>query len=535
MWFAIVTGVLGVLLISDSPTAAVAFLGMMAAGIVLRLLAPRLPDHVTAHLTSGLLLGVITGLGALNGGGLGSPGLFALPLVPVLAFFLGGQRIGIVWFIVTALVPLVLFFADPWLPPAQLADDAFTRWHLLSTLFAIICLGMFAWQYDQDVGVVMKELGDARGAAEQANRSKDIFLATISHEIRTPLAGVLGAAELLGDATDATERDQLIGLLRNSGQGLHALVDQVLDLSRLEAGEVQLEHIALPIHDLVQDAVSLHHPAAARVGITLRVDPPEASPHWVYGDPLRLRQIVQNLISNSIKFTKHGEVVVHIQVSEDRCTIVVKDTGIGISESVLQSIFQPFRQADEGTARAFGGSGLGLSIVHELVTLMDGHISVSSELGVGSTFTVCLPLPLAPAPKGPVRNPTDHPLDLHVLLADDNPFNRSIMERVLRRLGCSSRVVSSGREAVDAALSGTFHVVLMDVHMPEIDGIQAARQILAATQVPILALTASITSDVEQACTDAGMVGFISKPVSVADLKTKLRNHARLGGVRPSA
>lgn len=506
----------------DSPAGAVAFAGATGSGLLLMVMASRVPRFVIAHLTAGLLMTVLVTLSVLNGGGLGAPGLFALPVVPVLAFFIGGQRIGLLWLTISAALPVLLYIVDPWLPAPGIDEPGTARLHAIASVVAVMALGVLAWYYDRDVAKNVERLRKARLIAERANDAKSVFLATMSHEIRTPLAGILAAAELLRDTPDGDERTRLLELLQHSGQGLHALVDQILDLSKLEAGALTLESVPMRLTEVVEEAIAMHTPAAAQRDLVLRRQIGEGADAWVLGDPLRVRQVVQNLLSNAVKFTKRGEVVVRVARTTNGYLIEVHDTGIGIDPQSLSHLFKPFRQADEGTARAFGGSGLGLAIVYELVSHMRGRLSVRSKPGQGSCFTVELPLALAPEPPPPQEQHTDYPLELHVLLADDNPVNRAVLVRMLDRLGCSSVVVDSGEAAIEAARTARYDVILMDVHMPGVDGLEATRRILAEGSVPVLALTASRTDDVEAACAAAGMTGFIPKPVSMDRLRATL-------------
>jgi signal transduction histidine kinase/ActR/RegA family two-component response regulator len=374
-----------------------------------------------------------------------------------------------------------------------------------------------------------RELEEARASAEQASIAKSQFLAVTSHEIRTPMNGILGAMELLIGTSLSEEQTRYVRIAHRSGTALLGLIDDVLDLSRIEASrlELRLESIELPA--LLSEAVELIRIGARDKGILVHVELAPGLPRWVRGDALRLRQVLVNLLSNAVKFTEGGEVVLQaarVHGDERALRLSVRDTGIGIPPGQLAAIFSAFTQVDSSSTRRHGGSGLGLAIVHEIVTLMGGTVAVESRPGQGSTFTVELPLEEAAEPEGWASEPApDRPgTAIRVLLAEDDAVNQLVVAGMLERMGCTVETVADGAAALDASSLGVHDIVFMDCHMPVMDGWEAARQIRAAEtstgrrRVAIVALTADALPSERERCLAAGMDDFLTKPVSSAQL-----------------
>lgn len=372
------------------------------------------------------------------------------------------------------------------------------------------------------------ELRLSEESARRANSAKDEFLARISHEIRSPLAGILGTAGLLLEAPlEPEERARAQTIYRSTELALK-IVNEILDLARIESGHVELSTSDFDLRSQVEDVMALLDPEAAERGIGFEIEWGSAAPRFVRGDALRLRQILMNLFSNAIKFTEQGSVRIYVDGAPEKDLVVieVKDSGVGIPHDRLEGVFDKFEQVSVETVRRFGGTGLGLPISLELAHLMGGSIQVASEMGVGSTFTVVLPLPTVSGAvmrdDGFETKPNEIRLDgMRVLLADDDPVASGIVSVYLTRLGCEVRIVEDGIQAVDAALEDPPDVVLMDGNMPEMDGYQAAaaiRRRLGKDAPPIIALTAG-GADLDRARSrSAGMVMHLTKPLSQQEL-----------------
>ncbi|HEX3701306.1 MAG TPA: ATP-binding protein, partial [Phenylobacterium sp.] len=307
-------------------------------------------------------------------------------------------------------------------------------------------------------------------AAEAANAAKSAFLATMSHEIRTPLNGVLGMAQAMAaDELSEVQRERLV-VVHRSGEALLAILNDVLDLSKIEAGKLELESIEFDLGDVAQGAYSAFTALANKKGLSFALDIGPARGRYL-GDPTRIRQILYNLISNALKFTDQGEIRVTARRDGELLEIAVTDTGVGISPENLVRLFQKFDQLDSSTTRRFGGTGLGLAICHELAQLMGGEILVESEVGQGSRFAVRLPLPLTgeekpPPPLAPAPASDLKPMRLRVLAAEDNAVNQLVLKTLLHQLGLEPTVVEDGAAAVEAWRGADWDVVLMDVQMP---------------------------------------------------------------------
>jgi signal transduction histidine kinase/CheY-like chemotaxis protein len=364
-------------------------------------------------------------------------------------------------------------------------------------------------------------------AAEAANAAKSAFLATISHEIRTPLNGVLGMAQAMLASELSEGQRERIAIIQRSGEALLAILNDVLDLAKIEAGRMTLESIEIDLAELARGVHATFLPIADEKQLSLRLAVDGAQRRYL-GDPLRLRQILSNLISNAIKFTDAGEVSVRIGEEEDRLVVAVSDTGVGIAPADLPRLFQKFDQLDSSVTRRFGGTGLGLAICHELASLMGGDIQVESEFGLGSRFVLRLPLPPAPRSCGASARRDAITLApraaMRVLAAEDNPVNQLVLRSLLSPLDVEVTIVADGEAAVEAWAAGDWDVVLMDVQMPILDGLAATRCIRAleaergCSRTPIIAVTANVMSHQVDGYAAAGFDGVVAKPIAVDEL-----------------
>ena len=381
-----------------------------------------------------------------------------------------------------------------------------------------------------------------RQSAEQASQAKSEFLAKMSHEIRTPLHGVLGMLELLQGNHLPPQQGEHLQLAARSARHLLQVVDEILDFSKIEAGKMELEAAPFDFGELVGDVVALFSPGAAAKGLVMTLTR-ENIPAALIGDPARLRQVLSNLVSNAVKFTEVGHIRLHCAWQPDPQVlhVALEDSGVGIPADRLQTIFDPFMQSDNSVARTYGGTGLGLSISARIVRLMGGEIELESSLGRGSRFRFSLPLQAAtalPATTEPAPATATNSVRADgaaVLVVEDTPVNQTIIRIGLERMGYRVDTVGNGAEAIRKVEQGDYAVVLMDCHMPGMDGYAATTAIrdfevrTGRRHLPIIAVTASVTGDEQARCRAAGMDDYLSKPFSIQELDAMLRRHLDAG------
>jgi len=381
---------------------------------------------------------------------------------------------------------------------------------------------------DDALKQAMAELVEARDVANAANVLKTQFLANMSHEIRTPLNGVLAMAEVMSMGDLAPVQRERLDVIRQSGGLLLAVLNDVLDLSKIEAGKLTLLVDDFDLEAAIGPTAASHMVMAEGKGLACGVTFAEAAQGWWRGDADRIRQIVGNLLSNAVKFTLQGEVSAHFDVNPQTgaLRLTVSDTGVGIPAEKQATLFEKFTQADNSATRRFGGTGLGLAICRELTQMMGGVISVDSREGQGSIFVVELPLEHGVAAEGAITEPMEETDAgaLRLLAAEDNPTNQQVLAAVMGSLGIDIDIVGDGQQAIDAWRVGAYDLILMDIQMPVMDGIDAARAIRAAEaedgrkRIPIVALTANALSHQVEEYLRAGMDGHVPKPIEIAKL-----------------
>jgi signal transduction histidine kinase/BarA-like signal transduction histidine kinase len=375
---------------------------------------------------------------------------------------------------------------------------------------------------------------------EAANRAKSEFLANMSHEIRTPMNGVIGMAELLKDTELTNSQREYLNMLKTSADNLMSIINDILDISKIESGKLVFEHVDFNLRSTIAEIIKIHNVKAQERGFDLIYNVSPDVPNIILGDPSRLRQVLINLIGNAIKFTENGEIVVSVEVesrSEDKVFLhfTVSDTGIGIPEDKKKLIFDTFTQADSSTTREYGGTGLGLSICSRLLQMMKGKIWVESEVGQGSTFhfTAKFGRVEQELPEEVVSSEYEHSGNqsnyndrkkVHILVAEDNIINQKLAVRILEKEGYSIEVANDGEEVLEELKKEHFDIVLMDVQMPKMDGIEATQAIRKSKdntfnpEIPIIAVTAHAFEENTEKCLKAGMNSCVTKPFNREEL-----------------
>ncbi|NKB32895.1 MAG: response regulator [Pseudomonadales bacterium] len=494
---------------------------------------------------------------------IGTPILWILSIPPI-AILLSGRLMGILWGIIclsTIFTFYLLFNFDiiTSVSPEDRAaaleygDRAFEVFAVEAALILCILTGativfrnaqIKAERKLSDIVHSLKNEVHTRSLAEEEARlseqAKSAFLAAMGHELRTPLNGVIGASRLLKETTNEAEKKEFVDVIAQSSETLLELVNSVMDLSSLESGKLELEHTAIELKTLLEQTLAPLSFQAKSKGIVLDFDITPDTPEYILGDPTRLRQILINLVGNSIKFTEAGAVRVTACRTYNKLCLRVTDTGIGIPVDSQATLFEPYVQAEQDTTRKFGGSGLGLAIVKKLVAAMNGKITLESTPGKGSQFSIFLPL-LAANPAELVQHTESHSElpKLRALIADDNAISRMVLSRLLEKDHHDVVSVANGREAIDYIEGNNIDVVLMDIHMPEMDGLTATQKIrdmdIDKSQLPIIAITANSSNEEKTRAKNAGMNGFIGKPFRYEELLHELQLIMQSSSAAPTA
>ena len=456
----------------------------------------------------------------------GPEGVFAISwmwIAPLVATAIGGRRSG--WWILLLTMGLLVLtlsaiefgWVVPWLArEGSLGSRAASVLGGCLTVFLLV--RTYEVETERSIAALERQnrqLAEARAEADRASRAKSEFLATISHEIRTPLNGIMGIVALLRDERDPHRVRECLRIIDQSADTLLAVINDVLDFSKIEANHLELEAVAVSPRQELQLVIDLLQSRAAEHGTELELTVVTSVPEWIVGDPTRLRQVAMNLVSNGVKFTAGGRVSCRLDAVDGQLVLEVTDTGIGMSPEVLDRLFAPFSQADASTTRRFGGTGLGLVITRRLVSAMGGTVTVESEPQKGSRFTVRLPMLTATAQvRSPSRSRERSAVARKVLVVEDNAVNQLVARRLLEQLGHDVTVASDGSQALSACSSQAFDLVLMDCHMPVMDGYEATRLLRArGDETPIYALTAAVTSEDRTRCRGAGMDDVLTKPL----------------------
>lgn len=421
------------------------------------------------------------------------------------------------------------------MPPAVLASPGPEILIFLNFVTIILCAYLFKQAFMNNLAekeALNQQLQLAVKDANLAAESKSSFLSTMSHELRTPLNAVIGITELMLTEAHSKEQEENLSILKFSANNLHSLINDILDFNKLGSGKLNLESIPVNLEELLNDLSRALQFQAVQKGISFQLEIDEAMRNrWVITDPTRITQIVYNLAGNAIKFTPVGSVTLGLKVIHDgenalTLEIFISDTGIGISEEQQEAIFEPFMQASTSTTRNFGGTGLGLAIVKRLLQLFNSSIKIASTPGIGSTFSFELVLPLVNPPQviaAPIPE-VDYDLGgLKILVAEDNPMNRVLLVKIFSKWNVEAVYVFNGQEAVEELGRQDFDVILMDLHMPEMDGYEATRAIRTMSDprkasIRIIALTASESGNLGEKIRAVGMEGFIIKPFKKDEL-----------------
>ncbi len=479
-------------------------------------------------------------------GGFGLPVHFIMGFVPMVAIVISGGRAGAFWMGAGLLEAACITYLHSveFSFPAHPGEEHQLVLQTAGAVVPILVMWGLAQTYEHlknetlaDLGSANETLEASRNEAQNANAAKSTFLANMSHEIRTPMNGILGTLDLIDDTDDESERAEYLALAKRSAQAMLALLNEIVDLSKIESGRLKIERAPVDLRRLLSEIEATMAPVAKQKQVRLAHQVDSDLPPLLEGDEVRIRQVLLNLVGNALKFTSKGSVEISATISErtngaPQLSLTVTDTGIGIAKDRLVAVFEDFTQADDSTTRKYGGTGLGLSISRKLIRLMSGELTVTSTQGVGSCFSFEIPTrALEKEPTDPVVRSSD-PIparrDLRVLVVDDNPVNRLVACRMLKRFGHVFEQANDGTQAVAMARTGHYDLILMDCQMPEMDGYEATKAIRNLTyprnQVPVVAVTANAMKGDRERCLDSGMDGYTTKPLTKASLAAAIND-----------
>lgn len=518
----------------------------LSALLLLIILRLTLATEIVAHLMSLVLLLVVTNSAYYSGGPTGANTSLFL-LIPVGAVSVAGRR-GLWWTLPALAAVITMEWArkTDYVFPYLVADEEQWLDALLTWITSMGVISFLIFQFERSRDKAARESTAAREIAEEASRVKSQFVANISHEIRTPLHGILGVLDLVENEPDPSARKKLTAVAREAGKLLIDVINDVLDLSRIEADKIEIKPVDFMIARTLDQVVFLVSEPARQKGLVLKQEIDLGLPERIRGDSVHLRQVLLNLMSNAVNYTEKGRVTLRLSCSQPgpekvRLRFEVEDSGIGMDADQIDRVFEPFVQADGTSTRSHGGAGLGLAISRKLVWLMGGELLVSSVPGQGSTFWFEIDVDQAASkPECPVHRAPQEPAPEEsrpvVLVVEDNAINRRLAVVMLEKIGCLVSVADDGQTALSQIECQEFDLVLMDCQMPVMDGLEATRRIRAGEQsaggahIPIVALTAHAMENERQICFEAGMDDYLSKPFTKLDIERIVRKWARADG-----